>query len=71
MKVCSKSMINIAAACLCTMQGHAIGAESNTATRAPFLMQQMAWRGDLEARTLDAVGSLRATVAHCAEPWSL
>jgi molecular chaperone HscB len=47
------------AAYLCTLHGADIGAESNTAMPAAFLMQQMEWRDALaEAKTLGAVDAL-------------
>jgi molecular chaperone HscB len=54
------------AAYLCELNGHAIGADSNTAMPAVFLMQQMEWRESLdEARTLGAVETLADQVAAC------
>jgi molecular chaperone HscB len=47
------------AAYLCSLHGADVGAESNTAMPAAFLMQQMAWRDALsEAKNLDAVDAL-------------
>ena len=47
------------AAYLCSLHGADVGAETNTAMPAAFLMQQMEWRDALsEARTLDAVEAL-------------
>lgn len=44
---------------LCELNGQSIGAESNTAMPAEFLMQQMAWREALdEARNLETVEAL-------------
>jgi molecular chaperone HscB len=52
------------AAYLCELHGQPIGAETNTAMPAAFLMQQMAWREDLdEAKTLAAVEALADEVA--------
>lgn len=52
------------AAYLCKLQGHAIDAETNTAMPAAFLMQQMAWREDLDdAHGVAAVERLDAAVA--------
>lgn len=49
---------------LCELHGQPIGAESNTAMPADFLMQQMAWREALdEARSLSDVESLGHAVA--------
>ena len=49
---------------LCELRGVAIQAENNTATPIAFLMQQMAWREDLDdARNLAAVETLDAAVA--------
>jgi molecular chaperone HscB len=39
---------------LCELQGHAVGAESNTAMPSAFLMQQMQWREDLDEATTEA-----------------
>ena len=63
------------AAYLCTLRGHPIEAENNTAMPPAFLMQQMQWREALEeAAHADAVQALydevrsahRATLADCA-----
>jgi molecular chaperone HscB len=52
------------AAYLCELRGVPIQAENNTAMPAAFLMQQMAWREDLDdARDAAAVEKLDATVA--------
>jgi molecular chaperone HscB len=52
------------AAYLCHLHGVDVGAESNTAMPAAFLMQQMAWREALaEAASLEAVDSLADEVA--------
>ena len=49
---------------LCELNGQSIGAESNTAMPAEFLMQQMAWREALdEARNLETVEALAGEVA--------
>ena len=49
---------------LCELNGQSIGAESNTAMPAGFLMQQMAWREALdEARNLETVEALADEVA--------
>ncbi len=49
---------------LCELRGVAIQAENNTAMPTAFLMQQMAWREDLDdARNLAAVETLDAAVA--------
>lgn len=49
---------------LCELRGAPIGAESNTAMPASFLMQQMAWREALdEARTTTDVEALDETVS--------
>ena len=49
---------------LCELQGAPIGAETNTAMPAEFLMHQMAWREALdEARTLPEVERLDAEVS--------
>jgi molecular chaperone HscB len=51
---------------LCELNGQPIGAESNTAMPADFLMQQMAWREALDdAAGLGAVESLGNAVAAC------
>ncbi len=52
------------AAYLCALHGADVGAESNTAMPAAFLMQQMEWRDALsEAGSLDAVDALADEVA--------
>jgi molecular chaperone HscB len=52
------------AAYLCQLHGVDVGAESNTAMPAGFLMQQMAWREALaEADSLAAVDALAEEVA--------
>jgi molecular chaperone HscB len=52
------------AAYLCRLHGADIGAETNTAMPAAFLMQQMEWRDELSgAKTLDAVEALSDEVA--------
>lgn len=52
------------AAYLCERHGVPIGAETNTAMPAAFLMQQMAWREALEeARGTSALDALAAEVA--------
>ena len=49
---------------LCELRGVAIDAERNTAMPAPFLMQQMRWREELEeAATLATVEQLDAQIA--------
>lgn len=49
---------------LCELAGAAVNAESNTAMPAAFLMQQMAWREQLDdAGDLAAVQALDTTVA--------
>ena len=49
---------------LCELRGVPIQAENNTAMPTAFLMQQMAWREDLDdARDVAAVEQLDATVA--------
>ncbi|MCJ0763634.1 Fe-S protein assembly co-chaperone HscB [Variovorax terrae] len=51
------------AAYLCELHGAPIGAHSNTAMPADFLMQQMAWREALdEAATQDGLDRLQAEV---------
>ena len=51
------------AAYLCELRGDAIDAERNTAMPTSFLMQQMAWREELDdARDLPAVESLNEQV---------
>ena len=51
------------AAYLCELGGAPVNAENNTAMPADFLMQQMAWREELEAATsADAVDALSAQV---------
>ncbi|BDI04490.1 Fe-S protein assembly co-chaperone HscB [Sphaerotilus microaerophilus] len=49
---------------LCELHGRPVDAQSNTAMPAPFLMQQMAWREQLdEARALTEVEALADEVA--------
>ncbi len=49
---------------LCELRGTPIEAENNTAMPVAFLMQQMAWREDLDdARDAAAVGQLEGAVA--------
>ena len=52
------------AAYLCELNGSPVGAESNTAMPAAFLMQQMQWREDLEeARGADDLERMAQEVA--------